>query len=1829
MASFAKKFVRRVVRVFTWIVGGVLILVIIVFILIQVPSVQRFAKGKLVSYLEGKLGTKVEIRRLALSFPGDLTLENVYFEDRRKDTLLYGGKIEVRLSLWKLLDKEISVSRVELDSIRLNVYRQGRDTVFNYDYILRAFSGTPAKEPASADTASAFTYHLGDLVLHHIVVSYQDDGTGNEVFADLGDFTTNIRRFDPAHSAYSIPGINLSGLVARVRRYKPSGSLSPAGLPAGSPGASAKAPGIGNAAVKQTGNAAKPVSQTPPPLLSLQLGTIGLEHIAFDYQDEIVATKASVNLGTFRAVADASDWQQLKVRLRELDLKNSKIVVSMGAALKNPGGSAPVTKPAQTKTLVKAAAHANTVAANASATIGGDSATWQFEIASLLLDNNDLQYDDNTKKKIPQGIDYNHLKVDGLVIHGDNLQITPHEYRGRIASASFTEQSGFTLRQLSTRFLYNDNGAQLKDLDLRTGHSEIRGQSLVKYPSLQAISRSPGLLNMDLSFDKSRIALRDVLSFVPALAASFKGKEALMFTFSGKLRGSLRDLDIPSLELSAPQNTFLSAKGHIRGLPNINKAFFDLQTVRIGTGSRDLENLLPKGTLPSSVRIPDHLLVAGNFRGGIKAFRTKLALQSSSGNGQFDASLSQSDKSYDIKASLDRLNLGALLRQEQDLGLVTLEATLKGDGFDYKTLHADLHAELASAVLKGYSYTGLALEGSLDGGQGKLHAAIRDTSIRFNLDLTASDLARKFPAVQMDWQLDTLDLHALHLLTDTLGFRGLVHADFADTNPDSLQGRLTISGLSMVMGLQHLSTDSILLLAQRQDNVQDITLHSEMADVDWKGVYKVTETADALQQVLRHYYGAGFPGGDAGNSGAGSNSRADSASRVDSIFRAASNAGVVSNAGTDSTGKADRGSRGAFVRGHRGNGGDGAAGGRHPDRSRVPAKAFQPQDWTIELAARPSPLVLARMPSLKGSDSIHAHVAFRSQDDKLLVTFVAPRIQYGSTIIRETGFTASTDENKLAYRLQSEGIVSGGIQLYQTAVYGWLGDNRLYTSLLLKDEKTKDRYRLSGQLNRLPGGWKFLLNPDSLLLNYDRWQVSRDNYLQTDSSGIVVNDFVISHNDESLKVNSITPKPGLSAGPGSPIDIVFRNFQISTLSKFANQDSLLVDGVLNGKADIKDLTTRPVFTSDLKIENLSYQQDTIGDLAVKVNNVEANTFATDLSVTGHDNDLRVTGKYYTGESRMDLKLDMRQVNLFSVKPFAAGQLKDIRGLLKGQLAISGTPDKPVVNGDLHFENALITPEISGEPLKLSNDNIEFDADGFNFSQFSMQDSAGNKAIIDGNVYTKDYRDYRFDVSLNAVNFRLVNAPAASNRQFYGALNMDASANISGDISSLKVLGGLRVNRKTDFFFVLPGSDPEIVDRAGVVRFIDKAHPGDTLVNQAALMGMRAANAEIKGMDISLNIETDSNAVFTMVLDERTGDQLTARGRSNLVFGMDKSGKIDLTGGYEVESGSYNLSLDVLKRKFDIQHGSTITWTGDPTTAILDLTATYAANTPSIDLIANEMAGRSETEINKFKQKLPFLVTLKMEGELLKPKITFDITLPTNILALWPDVDQKLQQIRGEESELNKQVFALLLLNRFVGDDPLQSAAGGGASVGNMAFQSASQILTSQLDQLAGSLIKGVDIHFDLNNQQDYSTGTEQDYTELNVSVSKRLFNDRIQVNVGSNFDVMGTGNPNQNASNLAGDVAVDYKLTKDGRYMLRAYRKNQYEAVLEGQVVETGVSFILTFDYNHFKELFKTREQKQERKLEQKQEEKREQEPEQKEEEDKTTQQNTGKPSNQ
>ena len=710
-----------------------------------------------------------------------------------------------------------------------------------------------------------------------------------------------------------------------------------------------------------------------------------------------------------------------------------------------------------------------------------------------------------------------------------------------------------------------------------------------------------------------------------------------------------------------------------------------------------------------------------------------------------------------------------------------------------------------------------------------------------------------------------------------------------------------------------------------------------------------------------------------------------------------------------------------------------------------------------------------------------------------------------------------------------------------------------------------------------------------LLLNYTPWTVNADNALQFGGKGILAKDLSITNSNQVLSINSDTQE--LNA----PITVDFKNFQIETLNRMAQQDSLQVGGVINGDAHISDFQKSPKFTSALNINDFNFKGDTVGNIALKVNNQTANAYAADVTVTGKGNQVNLTGLYYTSpESKFDLTLDIVTLNMKSIEGFSFGNIRNASGNITGQLKITGSTSAPVIRGDVNFNKVGFNIAMLNSYFTMPKESITFNNDGILFNDFTLIDSLGNKAVVTGTVYTKTFSDFRFGMDINTDNFRVINSTQADNKLYYGKLFVDSRIKIRGDIDKPVVDATITVNDKTDLTIVLPEDDPGVEDRKGVVEVINPNAPKlDSIFLAKQLDSLRKSS--LTGLDVSATVKINKSANFTIVVDERNGDIVQLKGAAQLNGGIDPSGKISLTGTYTVESGSYNLSYATVKRKFIFKKGSTITWTGDPTTANIDLTAVYIANVPSIDLVSDQLG--SSQNATQYKQKLPFNVDLSLKNQLLKPDISFDIVLPDSSYTVSPDVistvNARLDQIRQDPNEMNKQVLGVLVLGHFIGDNPLQSQ-GGGTGVEGAIRNSVSGLLSDQLNKLAGNLIGGVQLSFDLTSGADYSSGVQQNRTDLNVGLSKQFLNDRVTVSVGNNFNLEGQNQPGQKTTDIAGNLSVNYKLTKDGRYMVRAYRRDQY-IVVEGEVVETGVGFTLTYDYNRFKELFakKTKEEKE------------------------------------
>ena len=1659
-----KSVLARVGKVLLWIVGCLIFLVLLVLILIQTAPVQNFARKKIVSYLENKLKTKVEIGKLDVKFPTAVSLQNVFIEDQSKDTLLYGGELKVDISMFKLLKSRIEIQEIALNNIVAKVKRQPPDSVFNFQFIVDAFVGNSSTTSSQPDTAS-LNINIDRILVNNTRIIYKDAYTGNDMNLAIGNLDTKISTFDPTHLLFNVPSITLKGLTGYFYQVEP---------------------------LKQS--VRKTVSETaaqPDNYLQFINKEMNFSGINVDYKSEPAHLNTSVKIGS------------LVLHPKDVDLKNS--VLALNNATLNNAAFVIQTESKQPNQKPKD-------------TVLTTPATPPFKIVTgdITVDNTDLKYDDQSIPKAPRGMDFSHLDIKDFSLNASHIQYTTDTTIVNLKSAAFKEKSGFVLNNLTADFEMTPTGVSLQNLDVVMPGSEIRKYAIITYPSLTAVQKNPRVLSLDLNIQNSKINIKDVQPLLPPSVIQNTPLNANSTLYVDAIvTGKVSDLNLQKVLLRGLGSTNINVNGTIKGLPDANNVYADLNINRFQTSRNDILSLMPAGTLPSDITLPQNIAANGTIKGGMKNLNTNLAINTSLGNATIKGilvNITDSNRArYNLSLNASGVQLGTIMR-DTSLGIFTGNFQVQGKSYNPQIANATFTGDITAITLNGYTYKNIKANGSIANKIYKVNATVNDPNLSANM-VANGEYSGKFPAVHVTASIDSIKTLPLHLTPNAIAYHGDIKADFTNTDPDNLNGSLFVTHSILVADSQRVTLDTLQLVADNSAGNHYLNLRSDFISATIRGEYKLTQLADVFQQSIDPYFSLG-----------------------------------------------------------------GAKNTAHVD----------PYHFTIDAGVNNNTLLNAFVPSLTDFKPITLHGTFAG-DSGFNMNMKSAYLVFAGTTIDKLNMTAGTKNNAIAFNISLGQIKNGtALSMYATTLGGTLQNNNLDFTLNIKDQKASNKYNLSGLLAiASANNYNFSLKPGTLVLNYDNWNVNNGNSIQYNNGSITASNFVLSQANQQLTLNSI------GSGANKPLQASFKNFQISTLTGFVESDSLLVNGLINGNAVVKDIQTQPTFTTDLTIQNLSVYQDTIGNFTAKVNNNLANTYHADLRLTGYGNNVNINGDYVVKpvNSSYNFVVDIAALQMSAIEGFTKGAIKNARGTLYGKIAFNGSLQNPNIDGSLSFDNTAFNVSMLNNVFKIDKASIAIiNNKGIEFRNFTIRDTSNNALAIGGTVNTTDFSNYTFNMTIKARQFQAINSTKKDNDLFYGKMVFSTNLSITGTPIRPVVTGSLSIDNKTDFTVVMPQQAPGVEKREGIVRFVDySATQEDSLL----MVPYDSLNVSpLVGYDISVNITVDKEATFNLIVDAANGDFLKLKGTAQLTAGIDPSGKITLVGSYEINEGSYNLSFNFLKRDFEIQKGSRIVWTGEPTTAQINVTAIYVANTAPIDLVPEVT-----TDQTMYKQKLPFEVHLSLTGELLKPNLTFDIVLPTdknyNVAGdVVTTVRNKLIQVRQDPGEMNKQVFALLLLNRFVGQNPFASSGGSSLNASTFAMQSVSRLLSEQLNALTENLIQGVDINFDLATTQDYTTGSQQSRTDLNVGVTKRLLSDRLTVTVGSDFELQGPQPAQNPQQNFAGDISINYKLSKDGRYMLRAYRKNDYTDIIEGYVIETGVAFLISVDYNKFKEIFTSKEQR-------------------------------------
>ena len=301
----------------------------------------------------------------------------------------------------------------------------------------------------------------------------------------------------------------------------------------------------------------------------------------------------------------------------------------------------------------------------------------------------------------------------------------------------------------------------------------------------------------------------------------------------------------------------------------------------------------------------------------------------------------------------------------------------------------------------------------------------------------------------------------------------------------------------------------------------------------------------------------------------------------------------------------------------------------------------------------------------------------------------------------------------------------------------------------------------------------------------------------------------------------------------------------------------------------------------------------------------------------------------------------------------------------------------------------------------------------------------------------------YNLSFRSAKIKALNTTPRDNEQFYGVVMANGGIEIEGQAQ--------QVNLKC-FGTTLPGTDIKIsMENQSEVKqydFLEFVKPDATETESAFFTN--GSNKKESGFNLSITIEATPDASVQLIYNSQIGDVIRAKGEGILLFGMDSKGNMSLSGNYNPTEGDYLFTLqNVINKRFSIEPGGSILWSGDPYNAVVDLKAIYKLKASLYDL---------PTSYQPFSQtnRVPVECIIILEDELANPTIGFDIKFPN----IEEPLRDELLQFFNTEEEMNKQILSLIVLGKFYTPEYLRGTFE--AQNPNMIGTTASEVFSNQL-----------------------------------------------------------------------------------------------------------------------------------------------------------------------
>lgn len=762
-------------------------------------------------------------------------------------------------------------------------------------------------------------------------------------------------------------------------------------------------------------------------------------------------------------------------------------------------------------------------------------------------------------------------------------------------------------------------------------------------------------------------------------------------------------------------------------------------------------------------------------------------------------------------------------------------------------------------------------------------------------------------------------------------------------------------------------------------------------------------------------------------------------------------------------------------------------------------------------------------------------------------------LNYDSTRIDTVRLQLTQKGDRLSYQGQIRNNKRNPQFVFNALFDGHVHEHGALAGLRFYDDKGKMGVRIGATAEMEQGGIRFKLMPDRPTLGYKEFNLNKDNYI-----------FLGIDQKIQAKVDLIADdKTGLKLYTENQDSTMLQDVTVSinrlNLGEVTSVIPYLphITGLLNGDYHIlQDQDGHISIASDMAVREMTYEGAPIGNISTELVYLKKEGEGEHESEVAHAIEARLmlddeefgllSGTYYhEGEGYIDAKFDMTRFPLSIANGFIPDQIVGLEGYGEGTILIKGTTSHSDVDGEIFVDSAYLVSIPYGVRMRMDSDPVRIIDSKLLLENYGLYAYNDEPLNMQGEVDFSNLDNITTDLRMRARNLLLINAKQEPKSIAWGKAFVNFMARVQGPLEALNMRGRLDLLGTTDMTYLLLDSPLSTDNRLDeLVKFTDFSDSTQTVITRPTPSGIEA--------DLTINVAQGAHILCNLNVDQTNYVDLTGGGDLRMKY---NSEGINLTGRYTLTNGEMKYSLPVIPLKtFTVTEGSYVEFTGDPMNPKLNITATERTKAT-----VNDESGATRSVA--FDCGVEITKTLNDMG------LQFIIEAPEDNM-----INSELNAMSTEER--GKLAVAMLTTGMYLNS----------GTSGNFSMNSAlSAFLQSEINNIAGSALKTIDISFGVENSV---TRTGQETTDYSFQFSKRLFNNRLKIQIGG---LLATGDALQQGQKQSffDNVMMEYRLNQEGTQNLKLFYKQNVYDWLEGYTSEYGAGFIWRRKLDKFWDIFR------------------------------------------